>query len=400
MNKLPNDCFYSNLFVQPENWKSLTTVKSLASNWFIQCYYYDPSRPKPFPYRIKLNRYKSLEKRKSAIRFLLKDIPYRLEVLGYNPITRTYIEEVPEPGANILTAKQAIWDAFNSKQLAATSRSVIKASLTRITTAMDQLDMAQLPITDFGRANIKLVLTHINPTPKQYNYFLACLSMMFGEIQEKEQVEFNPVKMLKPQKVTVAIKTVASITDIAALLDDLRGLDYNLFRYAMIFFLSGARGTEMFRVKIKTIQIELQEYKTTILKGTSAQDVVKIIFLEAVPYWEELIAESIDGEQYLFGPDLSPSFTPYDSRSMSTKWFQKVNVKLGFKGGIYPFKHRMLSLLENMVSFSASDFPSIMAGHKDKRTTSKHYLIDIKTKYNEALKKVKFGVFPPYEGRG
>ncbi len=49
------DCHYSEIWVHPENWKSLTTQKSLKLNWYVECKFYDPlfkdKYPKGFPYQ-------------------------------------------------------------------------------------------------------------------------------------------------------------------------------------------------------------------------------------------------------------------------------------------------------------------------------------------------------------
>jgi hypothetical protein len=48
------DCHYSDIWVHPENWKSLTTKKSLKLNWYVECKFHDPlfkeKYPKGFPY--------------------------------------------------------------------------------------------------------------------------------------------------------------------------------------------------------------------------------------------------------------------------------------------------------------------------------------------------------------
>jgi len=95
------NCSYSEIWVHPENWKTLTSQKSLKLDWYVECKFYDPlfkeKYHKGFPFRKKLNRFKTLDERKGVIQTWLQEIPKLLEEKGYNPITKKFmIEPVKE----------------------------------------------------------------------------------------------------------------------------------------------------------------------------------------------------------------------------------------------------------------------------------------------------------------
>lgn len=97
---LPCDCSYTELWVHPKNWKTLTSKKSLDLDWYIQCKFFDPlfseKYPNGFPFRKRLNKFKTLSERKAAVEIYLAEMTFQLEK-GFNPITKSYmVKEEPK----------------------------------------------------------------------------------------------------------------------------------------------------------------------------------------------------------------------------------------------------------------------------------------------------------------
>jgi hypothetical protein len=64
------DCSYTEYGYISKNWKTLTSKKSLELNWYVECKFTDPlflMKNTRFPFRKKLNKFRTLEERKAAI---------------------------------------------------------------------------------------------------------------------------------------------------------------------------------------------------------------------------------------------------------------------------------------------------------------------------------------------
>lgn len=87
MISLINGCHCSELTVNPKNWKTCNAT-ALRKKWYIQYYFYDTTiNQKKFIVIKGMNRLKTLEERREAIRQLIENEIYQLKVKGYNPIT-------------------------------------------------------------------------------------------------------------------------------------------------------------------------------------------------------------------------------------------------------------------------------------------------------------------------
>ena len=96
--KLIHGCSYSNIWVNPSNWKTIRSEKTLNKTWYIQCKYFDPEcvdrYSNGFPFRKKVNRFKTIKERKAAIEVLLDEIPKLFEKKHYNPISKKFMKPV------------------------------------------------------------------------------------------------------------------------------------------------------------------------------------------------------------------------------------------------------------------------------------------------------------------
>ena len=75
---------------------------------------------------------------------------------------------------------------------------------------------------------------------------------------------------------------------------------YSFYRYRMIFGYSGGRTAEFLRIQKKYVDLENQEYKVLIKKGKQYTWVTKIIMLDAVPYWKEILEMTNNPDDYIF----------------------------------------------------------------------------------------------------
>lgn len=80
---LPFDCSCTDMWVRPSNWKTLNSKKSLDQEWYVQSKFYDPpledKYPNGFQFRKRLNKFSTLDQRKAAVEFYLKQLSLLLE---------------------------------------------------------------------------------------------------------------------------------------------------------------------------------------------------------------------------------------------------------------------------------------------------------------------------------
>ena len=387
------DCAYSDLWVHPENWKTLTSQKSLQLDWRVECKFYDPKfkekYPKGFLFRKKLNRFRSLEERKAVIETWLKEIPKLFEEKGYNPITKQYMipELKPVPGS--LHPKLNFVEALKIAYPLLSVSEGVKKELRRIVAKVEKSAIAlkiDFPIAAIHSGYIRDLLDPLGLTNNEYNKFLTHLSIVLSDLVEKRMIFHNPIRDIKKKKTVKKIRETLEVDELNKIFKILKTENYTFYRYGTIFFHSGARSSELFRVQKKDVNLAKQEYKITILKGKVSKEVIKVILPNALSFWTEIINECTDDEDYLFTRGLKPSLIPIQSFQISIRWRRWVKKKLDVTADFYALKHLFLDELDK-ASDAALDLSKGMASHET-NVTEKVYLIGRNNRKNEALKKI------------
>lgn len=408
-------CSFTELWVSPQNWKTVSGKKSLEKSWYIQCYFYDPLFKERFPngkpYRKKLNKFKTLEERKAAAEFYLKEIP-NIFLSGYNPITGKYMvpeasdSELPKlnPETPAAEAIDLAWDKIKeSAVLSLPEKEKIKAkpfddvrvAKNRFVKGLKHLRHDCIPIKDLKVSQIKETIVYLKITDGYYNKFLAYMSKIYTELIEYGCVETNPFKLYKKKKAIKKQREVLTDDEFLSIMSFLKDTHYNFYRYCMIFHLSGARSTELMRLQKKDVSIEEQEYKVLIKKGNTYSEEIKVIMNNAIPLWAELLSECSNDEDYLFSEWLRPGQAPIAPRQISRKWNKYVKKRYNekFEKNItvdfYPLKHLFLDKLDSLtVSDSTINIAQIHASHKSPLITDSVYLVNKKKREREILKKI------------
>lgn len=391
------DCHYSDIWVHPENWKSLTTQKSLKLNWYVECKFYDPlfkeKYPKGFPYRKKLNSYRTLEERKAAIQVLLKAIPKPLEDKGYNPITKKYMIPEVKPASGSLHPKMNFIEALKITYPKLTVSEGVKKEIKRIINKLEQ-SAAELRIEfvifEIHSGHVRDLLDYLNLTPNEYNKYLTHLSIVLSDLVEKRMVFHNPIKDIKKKKTVKKIRETMEVSELQKVFKILKSDYYTFYRYGMIFFHSGARTAELFRVQKKHVNLAKQEYKITILKGNTYKEVIKVILPKALPFWTEILNECINDDDFLFTRNLQPSQVPIQPYQITKRWKRLVKDKLDVTADFYSLKHLFLDELDK-ASENHSNLSKKMASHTT-NVTEAVYLVGREKRKNEVLKSIKIDV--------
>lgn len=391
------DCSYTEIWVHPKNWKTLTSKKSLELNWYVECKFTDPlfieKYPKGFPFRKKLNKFKTLEERKGAIQMLLIEIPKLFEEKGWNPITKKYMLPEAKPVLGTLHPKLNFVEALEINYPKLMVSEGIKKECRRIIAKIKKSAAEQrieVPICEIHSGHIRDLLDPLDLTNNEYNKYLTHLSIVLSDLVEKRMLFHNPIKDIRKKKTVKKIRETLEIDELNKIFKILKQENYTFFRYGMIFFHSGARSSELFRVQKKDVYLDKREYRVTIKKGNSYREVIKVILPNALKYWEEIVNECTNEEDYLFTRNLQPSLIATQPYQITKRWKRLVKDKYNVTADFYALKHLFLDELDKATSES-SMLSKGMANHETD-VTEKVYLIGRNGRKNEALKNIKINI--------
>lgn len=390
MITLPNNCRCSNPSVFPKNWKTCTTT-GLTKTWRIQYYFYDDlsGDSKLIVVKAGLNRLKSLNERRMAVKELLEQELSLLKDQGYNPISKEFSNSFNEsfeldPETPFIDALKWAHDRLD----------VAKITSMDIGYCINNLQEAALKlrysssITTFKRRHLRMLLDVITKTKKisnnRYNKHLANLSIVFKQLIEVEAIEYNPTKDIARRKTIKRIRAVLTAAERKLVNTHLRTNYYTFWRFCIIFFHSGGRTTELLSIKREDIKLADQTYKVLIKKGRQKKEVVRVIKDVVHGLWHEVLTEASPGE-YLFSKGLIPGSQKIRRDQISRRWKVHVKQKLGIECDFYALKHLNLDETTNLLSISDA---SRMASHTSTRMIEKHYAVGEKERQLQRLKKL------------
>lgn len=404
-NKLKNGCSRTQVFISPKNYKTLKDKNHLSKQWFVECRFYDPRfsdrYPNGFAFRMRFTSAKNITEKKKIAEIYKKEMEHLLDVLHYNPITRVFNSADPSK----LSPDMQLINAFNiirsKMQVSAHHDKQIRCCIARIEKVLPYLGYDTLSVSDYKIWHIKNILDELNLTNSVYNKFRGYLKRLFAELIEYGCAFQNPCNDISKRKQTINIREVFDEEKFNIVFDYLKHNHYEFYRYAMIFYYSGARSSELLRVRKSDVNIEKQEYKALIKKGNQYVWEIKVIIPQALRYWKEILSECKTEEDYLFTRKQLPSLTPIKSCAITRQWARLVknNPNIKNKKGksikitedFYALKHLFLDKLDELYSESPiidTNFAQLMASHRSNRTTS-IYTIGRKKRINEYLKTIK-----------
>lgn len=398
MFSLPNGCSRSEISVTPKNWNKATA--STKKPWKITYRFYDPAYQFTELWgkqvQIKgMNHLKLLVDRQDSTQTLLDFERDRLQLEGYNPITGISIPPIlddEELGPNTFL-KPALQMAFKRLNCADGTKEDIEIALPHILSAVRKLKFEGLPVGEVRIRNIILILEAIGKakdgwTASNYNHYRSYLLMLFKVIVPMANMQGNPVKDVPKKKEVKGIKDVLTDKQRVAVNDYLLKNKYNFWRFLHIFFHSGARITEMMRLKVTDVDLPGQRFKVLILKGNIYEEVWKPIKSLALPLWVEVVNECkglpIGQPIYLFSRHLVPGVRLIDEIQITRRW-RKIKKILCITADFYSLKH--LNSTETVDQLSTGD-AAAMNSHKSEAMVVNIYDVKAEQRQFERLKKV------------
>lgn len=414
MKKTFNNCTRTELWGSPSNWETTTSKASLKKIWSIQCDFYDPlfkkKYPKGFSFRKKVNKFKTIEERRAAIKLMMIEIPKLLDQKGYNPITKKFMVPEIKPVSGTLHQKlnfiEALRINYTTQTISIGVKKEIKRIIAKVETSAVDLNI-EFPICEMHSGHVRDLLDNLNLTPNEYNKYLTHISIILSDLVEKRMLFHNPIRDIKKKKTTKKLRETLEISELQQIFDYLKVNHYEFYRYGIIFFHSGSRSSELFRLQTKDVNLRKQEYKLTIQKGNHYKEVMKPILLNVIPYWTELLSQSSNPNDYLFTRGLIPSETPTQPYQITKRWKRLIKDKMVFKNGIlikksalevgdknynlitadfYSLKHLFLDELDRI-----SNLAGAIAGHTTD-VTERFYLFGSEGRKNDKLKTIQMNV--------
>jgi site-specific recombinase XerC len=402
---LPNGCTCSNIEVYPKTWERSNA--SIKKDWYFHYRFYDPLLGEKYKYgypvqKKGMNECKTLRERQEATRILIADLWKALKERGYNPFTGIYT--VPEIRADFIISPDlalchALQKAFERLESVPDALADIKSTLKYFQQASAQLRFDQVPVKDIKRRHIIMIfdqLKKIKPiwTEATYNRYLRNMFGIFKELVKVEAIEYNPAREIEYKKKVKKIKTILDDDQRRTIDESLRKGNYTFWRFIHIFFHSGARTTEIMKVRKEDVNLGRQMVKYTIKKGTVIREVERPIKTSVMYLWEQLMTEALPG-QYLFSRGLKPGDNAIRKDQIKRRWRywvqrEKEKGGLGIKATWYSLKHLNTDEMESMYG---TDVAARLNEHSPDMVRN-HYAVNHLAREHEIIKSASNSFVP------
>lgn len=388
MIKLPNGCKCSNLAVHPANYNKSSAKAGRKYPWYISYRFYDSSgKVKQIALR-GMNEYTDLISRRD-ITIKIRDNEINHLLHGMNPITRAkavFIDQAYEihPEAPM---SEALLAAYPKIKCAKHTKNAIKGVVGFFNTAARELSYDQVPLNEIKRRHVNQILERCRQTrqltPGNFNHYRAYIMRVFKELLRLDAVESNPVKDIAKDEEVEKIRLTLSPVERKKVNKHLLKNHYTFWRYLHIFFHSGSRTSELFRLQGKDVNLKEQYFKKTVIKGNKKREVKSMIKNVALPHWKEIM-KNCKPDDYVFAKNLQPGPVAIHPDQISKRWRKAVKKPLGIQADFYSVKHLHTDELADILSMDEARKHN---SHTSKKTTL-IYAVNEKERELERLKKV------------
>jgi len=349
MINLPNGCRCSSLNVFPRNWRSKQAKTHF--DWYKTYRFYDPRFPNPKLVKVKrMNLFKQVTERQEAVQRILNEELDKLVRLLFNPFQKPPREEDSYKSES-LTLLKALELANERVHVTPITKACIRQTLSDVKKTLIKLCLLDIPINQVTRKSIRLILDAASTTVDRFNKHRSYLMILFNQLCELELIENNPVGDIRKKKVIKKIRLVLTTEERRIVDDHLKQKHPEFHRFLHIFFHSGARITELLKVRRADVDLFNQRFKVTILKGRQYTEVWKTIKDISFDLWSQACDRSLTSD-YLFSRDLKPGPQPIKPYQIGKRWYRLVKKKLNISADFYSLKHlhttEIVELLSDM----------------------------------------------------
>ncbi len=211
------------------------------------------------------------------------------------------------------------------------------------TQATEQIRLERLPVSEVRRKHIKAILSQVGQnkggwSAVNFNKYRGYLLSLFKELVQLEAIELNPVTDIERMKGLRKIREVLKPAERKMVVEHLSTKYPEFHRFVQIFFHSGARRTELLKVRVRDVDPQAQTYKVLIKKGREYREVLKPIKNIALAFWKEAVAGGRP-DDFVFSVGLVPGTQSIRPDQITRRWEEHVKKKLGITADFYSLKH-------------------------------------------------------------
>jgi integrase len=196
-------------------------------------------------------------------------------------------------------------------------------------------------------------------------------------------METNITRDISKKKTVRKIKRILTPAECKKVSNWVKNYDRHFWLLIHIFFHSGCRTTEIFRVKRKHVDLVNQTVLITVLKGNQPFEVLKPIKNIAVEYWKEAIRNA-GTENYIFAKGLTPGPVAINPRQATRRWNRHMKKKLGIVCDWYALKYLNSDQVSKEKGLKVA---SLLNSHTNTNTT-RLYAVNEQERMNEEIKEV------------
>jgi integrase len=380
---LPNNCSYTGLKVHPKNWKSKKAL--LNTTWYIYYRFTDPNHSKPKLVVIKgMNRFQERYQRIAYTELLIENEKNNLEVLGYNPITKTITNQISQEIKFI----DSIDFGLSKLKTSDNTLREIKIAMEVFKKASNDL-FPQLMLSQVRRKNIVEILDFLQKTRKQFNApsfnrYRAYVSMIFSELIQHDYIDINPVTFIKKQKETKKEIILLTDNERKVIDDHLKKRSIQFRNFVRIFFNSGCRLTELMEVKVADVNIENRRFQVPIKKGKVNRIVYKPIQMDSLDLWSQLVKNQPE-DYYVFSRFLKPGPNKIGTREITRRWKIYVKDELGIDKNLYWLKHLHTTEVSNSFDTTTA---ALINSHTSNKMVETVYDVNFESRKLQKLSKL------------
>lgn len=365
-----NGCSRSNISISPKNWKS--PKASMKKPWRIYYRFYDPAfadhpkykKGKEVPLK-RMNLTHDREERQTITAALLANEIERIDVLGYNPITKAFMAPVQEKVTGDVRPDTPFLEALTGTlelvEVDPDTKADMRSILKYFGMSALKLKKADIPLNEVRRGDIILILNNCQNlmvekkgkggvirkekkiwTANQFNHYRKYLSILYSKLDLDEVVDYNPIEKIplredpsdqeKAPRATLTDEQAGKVNAI------ILAKDPDFHRFIHIFFHSGARRKELMRLQGKMVDLNRQRFRALVKKRKKKVWVWKTIKDIALPFWHEAMKDCRP-EDFLFSVGLVPGPRAIRPEQVTRRWARHVK-PLGITADLYSLKHK------------------------------------------------------------
>lgn len=313
---LPNRCYVTPFKIIPAN-------RDIDKDWIICYTFYDPDLGGLRRQIRGMNHFKNKAQREWYCTRLIES---ELEILrnGFNPFKKEIIPSADmdvSPYTPFITALRV---AYTKIHCVEGTMKDIKSVLKGTEEAAKKLGIDKKPVKDVTRKYFKLIFEQCRKNPtftnNRQNVYRKWLKKLFDELIEMEAVDSNPLVFIKKEKTVKKDRRLPTEEERKLINHYLKENHYYFWRAIQMFKASGARETEFMAVQKKHVDLKEQRCLYTINKGRVVREIWRPITDSALPFWEEIMSEATNNEDYLFSLELKPGKKHLKTEALSRRW--------------------------------------------------------------------------------